>query len=126
MNPMSVEAEILDVSAGWDAALLANDAVAVANFMTDDWVYVGPTGATARADIVDSIANGVLAHHTMLTVGAPRVAVHGDMALLTAHKLSSGTWRGDAYTADEWISEVWVRRDGRWQCALSQKSAAEP
>jgi hypothetical protein len=62
----------------------------------------------------------------MQAVGPSRVAVHGDAAILTARKRSSDTWDDDAYTADEWISEVWVRRSGIWLCALSQKSPAEP
>ncbi len=121
---MSIEAEVLAISAGRDAALVANDAEAVAASMTDDWVYVGPTGATPKTDIIGWIATGRLAHHTMDTIGRPRVAVHGDTVLVTAHKESSGDWDGVAYTADEWISEVYVREDGRWRCALSQKCPA--
>lgn len=49
---MSIEDDILAISAAWDAALVANDAAAVASFMADDWVYVGPGGATPKADIV--------------------------------------------------------------------------
>ena len=61
----------------------------------------------------------------MQPVGPQRVAIHGDVAILTARKASSGTWDGAPYTADEWISEVFVRRDGRWTCVLSHKAAAE-
>lgn len=114
MNVMSTKAEILAVSAAWDAALVANDAEAVASFMTDDWVYVGPTGATPRADIVDGIASGQLAHHSMRPIGRPRVAVHGDTVVVTARKASTGTSNGAAYAADEWISEVYVRASRSW------------
>ena len=103
---MSAEADVLAVSAAWDAALVTNDADAFARFVTDDWVYIGPAGATSRADVIDSIATGRLAHHTMRTIGEPRVAVHGDTVIVTARKASSGTWDGVAYTADEWIAEV--------------------
>jgi ketosteroid isomerase-like protein len=113
------------VSAAWDAALIRNDAPLVAGFMTDDWVYVGPTGPTARADLVGWIASGRLAHHTMTVVGGVRVAAAADTVLLTARKASSGTWDGAPYTADEWISEVFVQSGGVWRCALSHKTAAE-
>ena len=118
---MSIEDDILEISAAWDAALVANNAVAVASFMADDWVYVGPTGATPKADIVGWIASGRLAHHTMQMVAPARVAVHGDTAIVTARKASTGAWDGVAYAADEWISEVYVRHDGKWLCVLSQK-----
>ena len=118
---MSIEDDILEISAAWDAALVANNAVAVASFMADDWVYVGPTGATPKADIVGWIASGRLAHYTMQIVAPARVAVHGDTAIVTARKASTGAWDGVAYAADEWISEVYVRHDGKWLCVLSQK-----
>ena len=108
-----------------DAALIANDATAFASFVTDDWVYVGQTGPVSRADIEDWIASGRLVHHTMRTIGTPRVAVHGQTVVVTARKASTGAWDGRAYAADEWISEVFVRQDGRWRSALSQKCPAE-
>ncbi len=121
---MKVEDQIREASAAWDAALIRNDAPLVASFMSDDWVYVGPTGATPKADIVGWIAAGRLAHHTMTVVGRERVVLVANTALLTARKASSGTWDGVPYTADEWISEVYVQTGGAWRCALSQKTPA--
>lgn len=46
------EADVLAVSAAWDAALIANDATGFAEFVTADWAYVGPAGATSRAVFV--------------------------------------------------------------------------
>ncbi len=123
---MHTEAEVLAVSASWDAALVANDPVGFAGFVTNDWVYVGPAGATSKGDIVNAITAGRLAHHTMRTIGVPRVAVYRDTAIVTARKASTGAWNGVPYDADEWISEVYVRQGGRWLCALSQKCPAEP
>jgi ketosteroid isomerase-like protein len=123
---MTVEDDVRAVSAAWDAALIRNDASLVAGFMTDDWIYVGPGGATPKADIIGWIASGRLAHHTMTVVGGERVVPAGGAVLLTARKVSSGTWDGAPYTADEWISEVYVQTDAGWRCAFSQKTAALP
>jgi uncharacterized protein (TIGR02246 family) len=123
---MTIEDEVRAVSAAYDEVLISNDASMVASFMTDDWVYVGPDGVTPKADIIGWIASGRLAHHTMTTVGTDRVARAGDAVLVTARKASSGPWDGVPYTADEWISDVYVRADGRWRCALSQKSVIPP
>ena len=121
---MTVEDDVRAVSAALDAALIRNDAPLVASFMTDDWVYVGPTGATSKADIIGWIASGRLAHHTMTVVGGERVVRAGDIVVHTARMASSGTWDGAPYTADEWISEVYVQTAGAWRCAFSQKTAA--
>ncbi len=123
---MTVEAEANAVSAAWDAALIKNDAALVASFMTDDWVYVGPTGPTPKADIIGWIASGRLVHHRMSVVGAEHLTRAGDTVLRTARKASSGAWDGTPYTADEWITEVYVRAHGTWRCAFSQKTAVGP
>jgi hypothetical protein len=83
---MTVASEVLAIAAAWDAALVRNDAEAVASFMADDWAYVGPTGATPKADIISWIASGQLAHHTMETIGAARVSAHGNTAVVTSRK----------------------------------------
>jgi ketosteroid isomerase-like protein len=122
---VSTEDELLAVSAAWDVALVDNDASTVASFMADDWVFVSPSGITPKAELIAWIAMGRLAHHAMAPVGPTRVAIHGDIAILTARKVSSGTWDGAPYTADEWISKVFVRRDRRWTCVLSHKATKE-
>lgn len=121
---MTVEDDVRAVSAARDAALIGNDASLIASFMTDDWVYVGPTGATPKADIIGWIASGRLVHHSMTVAGGERVASAADTVVVTARKVSSGSWDGVPYTADEWISEVYVQTDGAWRCAFSQKTAA--
>lgn len=118
---MGVSAEVLAVSAAWDEALVRNDAEAVAAFMADEWVYVGPTGPTPKADIIGWIAGGQLAHYTMEQVGDARVVGYEDSVVVTARKRSTGAWNGEPYEADEWITEVFVQRDGRWLGVLSHK-----
>ena len=120
---MTVEDDVRAVSAAWDAALVSNDAPLIAGFMTDDWVYVGPPGATPKADVIGWIAAGRLAHHTMTVLGEQRVVTAAGAVLLTARKASSGTRDGTPYTADEWISEVYVPTAGTWRCAFSQTTA---
>ena len=122
---MAIEEDVRAVSAAWDGALISNDAPLVAGFMTDDWVYVGPAGVTPKSDIIAWIGSGRLAHHSLTVVGVERVVRAGEAVLVTARKESSGTWEGVPYTADEWISEVFVQADGRWRCALSQKTPAD-
>jgi ketosteroid isomerase-like protein len=121
---MTVEDEVRAVAAAWDEIVVGNDAELVGSFMTDDWVYVGPSGAVTKADITGWIASGQLAHHSMRVVGGERVARVGDAVVLTARKTSSGSWDGTPYTADEWISQVYVQTPGGWRCAFSQKTDA--
>ena len=123
---MRVEDQIRAISDEWDAALIANDAGAVAGFMSDDWVFVGPTGVTPKREIIDWIESGRLAHHSMQVTGKVRIVVNGEVAVLTARKASTGTWEGTPYAADEWLSEVYVKQGRRWACILSHKCPGDP
>ena len=120
---MSIEDDVRAASAAMCEALISNDASLVASFMTDDWVHVAATGVTTKADIIGWIASGRLAHHSM-TVVSERLVRAGDAVLVTTRRASSGSWDGTPYTADEWVSEIYVKTDGRWRCALSHKTHA--
>jgi ketosteroid isomerase-like protein len=123
---MRVEAEIEAVIAAWDQALIANDAEAFARFVTDDWVFVSGDGITTKADIAGWIAAGRLAHHSMRAASERRIAVHGETVIVTQRSLSTGAWDGAPYSADEWTTDVFIRKGGEWRCALSHKAATRP
>jgi ketosteroid isomerase-like protein len=119
---MTIEEQVRAAAAEWDRIVVGNDADEVGSFMADDWVYVDSTGPVTRADILAWIATGKLAHHSMQVVGEQRVARAGNAVVLTARKTSTGSWEGTPYSADEWISQVWVPTPDGWRCAFSQKS----
>ena len=119
---MTIETEIRAYGAALDAALVANDAPVIAPFFADEWIAVGPDGPTlSKANLIEWVATGRLAHHSMRTIGEPRIVAYGETAITTARRASTGTWEGVAYVADEWMTEVYVRRDGVWQCVITQK-----
>ena len=119
---MTVEDEVRAEAAEADAVLIGNDAELIANCWTDDWVAVDATGVTSKADIIGWIASGRLQHHSMRTVGGERIARVGDTVVLTARKASTGTWDATPYEIEEWISQVYVRSDGRWLQAFCHKA----
>ena len=45
--------------------------------------------------------------------------IYGDVAVVVAHGTNRGQWQGSPFEADEWVTEVFVRRDGGWRCAVS-------
>jgi ketosteroid isomerase-like protein len=121
---MTVEDEVRAAAAESDAVLIGNNAELIAAYWTDDWVAVDSSGITPKADIIGWIASGRLQHHSMTTVGGERIARVGDTVVLTARKASSGTWDGASYTVEEWLSQVYVRSEGRWLQAFCHKSAS--
>jgi uncharacterized protein (TIGR02246 family) len=111
--------QIIELAQDWNTAIVSDDADRIAEFVTDDWVLVSWTGITAREDFLSYVRSGVLGHSRMQGVDEPRVRVYGDTALLTVRVLSTAQYGGHDIDADEWTTDVFVRRDGRWRCELT-------
>ncbi|MFP5282260.1 MAG: nuclear transport factor 2 family protein [Actinomycetes bacterium] len=113
-------AEFLTVAQEWSTAMAANDAARIESLMTDDWVIVSDAGISVRELFLSAIASGELTVASVDFVAAPRVRVYGDTAVRTVRVATTAYYQADRYDADEWVTDVFVRRDGRWRCALSQ------
>jgi ketosteroid isomerase-like protein len=49
-----------------------------------------------------------------------RVRIYGDTAIVTALTATKGKFSGEGFTTQERATDVFVKQNGRWQCALSQ------
>jgi len=48
-----------------------------------------------------------------------RVRVYADAAVVTAITSTEGKFMGQEFSTQERATDVFVRRDGRWQCVLT-------
>ncbi|MFE0674645.1 DUF4440 domain-containing protein [Streptomyces sp. NPDC058867] len=104
----------------WCAALVANDAEAIARFTTPDWTFVAGNGITPGSTFLKLVASGDLTHDTMNLDVERVVSLSDTTVLVTTHGTNSGTYRGDPFSADEWATDVFVWDGERWRCALTQ------
>jgi len=103
----------------FNQAMVSNDIARIRACVTEDWVLVTPeVGVVPAARILHVIETGQLSHDTM-TKDVVRVKVYGDVALVTARGQNTGQYQGQPLDADEWITDVYRRVDGRWLCALT-------
>jgi ketosteroid isomerase-like protein len=121
-----VAAEVVAVGDAWAAAIVANDADRIADFMADEWVIVSASGVSPASEFLGLVRSGALTHSAFRRAGTARVRVYGDSAVLTARVANTAHHAGIDYDADEWTTDVFVRRDGRWRCVLSHITAADP
>lgn len=115
----AVRQEILILTEKWAKALVSNDADAIGAFMSDDWVIVGQNGITKKRDFLPSVESGELTHETMELIGEARIKIYGDTAILTGRVTNNGHFNGQPFSADEWTTDVFVRRGGNWLCVHS-------
>ena len=126
LTPDPVEEELLAVGKAFAEAIVANDPDRIASFVTDDWVIVSDTGISPGTAFLALVASGDLTHSAMAEVGRPRIRILGPTALVTARITNTAHYQGRRFDADEWTTDVYVRRDGRWLCALTHYTAATP
>lgn len=121
----TTEEELVTLLDDWGAAIVSDDADRIAAFTDDDWAIVSWTGITSRDDFLAFVRSGALGHTRMEGVGERRVRVHGDVAYISVRVLSTAQYGGDDIDADEWTTDVFVRRDGRWRCTLTHLTPAQ-
>ena len=113
------EQELLAIAADWAAAMISNDATRIGSFMDDDWVIVSERGVSSKEHFLSFVESGALTHSAFDMVGEPRVKIYDDTAVITARVTNTAFFGGQRYDADEWTSDVFLRRDARWLCILS-------
>lgn len=119
---------LVAVERDWSAAIVANDPDRIGSFMTNDWVIVSGRGVGSREEFLGHVRSGDLTHSAMRDTGSFRVRVYGDAgdtAVVTGRATNTAYFRGRRFDADEWVTDVFVRRDGRWKCALTHLTTAE-
>lgn len=121
-----VQAELVAIADDWAKAIVSNDAERIASFMADDWVIVSESGVSPRERFLSIIRSGELTHSAMDRVGDARVRVYGDTAVFTARVTNTAHHAGRRFDADEWTTDVFVKRKGRWLCVLSHITAGGP
>lgn len=125
----ATHAEFHALLEAWAAAIVADDADRIGAYAEPDWVIVGPEGGPGSRDaFLAYVASGALTHSQM-AFEVLDVRLYGDVGIVLAHGTNRGTWQGEPFTADEWVTDVFVRRGDAWRCALTALTpnyAADP
>jgi ketosteroid isomerase-like protein len=117
---MSTEQELKEVEEEWTRAILRNDAHAIGEFISPDWVIIGPDGAIIeRSRFLGAIESCDLTHESMES-DEMRVASYSETAVLTAKTRSRGSFQGRPFNTLERSTSVYTRVNGLWLCVLTQ------
>jgi ketosteroid isomerase-like protein len=116
--------EFTEIENAFNDAMVSNDVGRIADCISDDWVLVTPeVGPVSREGMLEAIASGRLTHDRMVKT-LVRAKLYGDMAVVTGRGQNTGTFRGAPIAADEWITDIYRRIDGRWRCVLTHLTPA--
>lgn len=114
-----MEEELLKLEKAFAEAIVSNDVDDIARFVADDWIIIDPNGEIVdRTRFFEVIKSGALMHDMMESEDF-RVRVYGDSAVVTAVTHTEGKFMGEEFSTQERATDVFVKRDGRWQCVLT-------
>ena len=117
--------EFTAIENAFNDAMVSNDVDRIASCTSDDWVLVTPeVGPVSREGMLAAISSGTLSHDMMVKRLA-RVKVYGDMAVVTGRGQNTGLFKGQPIRADEWITDVYRKLDGKWRCVLTHLTPAQ-
>lgn len=116
---MRPEEELLKLEKAFAEAIVKNDLEGIGRLVTDDWIIIDPNGEIVdRARFFEVIKSGALTHDMMESEDF-RVRVYGDNAVVTGLTRTKGKFMGQEFSTQERATDVFVTRDGRWQCVLT-------
>lgn len=124
-NHEQIKQELLTLGAEWAEAMVANDADRIGSYMADAWVIVSDRGISTKQDFLSYVESGALTHSAFEMASDARVKVYGDTAVMTIRVVNTAHFGGQTFEADEWATDVFVKREGKWLCVHSHITAVD-
>ena len=116
----SEETALIQLERDWDSAFLLNDTAFIDRVLAREFVAVYPDGSTG--DRTTELANAAAFNQKIdsSTLDDFTIQLHGDTAVVWFRRTLVGPSKGQRLELTYRYIDVFVRRDGRWQCVASQ------
>jgi len=120
------ERELIQLENDWAKAYLARDVKALDQIAAEGWAFTGADGDVySKAEDLADVASGAFVA-TVFEMADVKVKIFGDTAVVTGRQTVRATYKGKDASAVYRITDVWQRRDGRWQAISSHLSRPAP
>jgi len=119
---VSVEQTLMQLERDWSQASLKKDIDTLNKIMADDWVNIDFQGkVVTKAQTIASLKS-VLPATQAAGLGEMKVRVFGDSAIVTGSDTGKSGSKGKEVIEKYLWTDVFVRRNGRWQAVASQST----
>ena len=118
----AAEQTLIQIEQEWSQADLHKDAAVLNRILADDWIGIDFEGAVLnKAQALRGIASGSAALESTV-LRDMKVRVYGDTAVITGTDTEKGEYHGKDSSGVYLWTDVFVRRNGRWQAVSSQST----
>ena len=118
----TVEQELIKLENDWAQAYLVRDLKTLGRIEAEEWICTAADGTVlSKKDDIGDVASGAFVA-TVFDMADLKVQVYGDTAVVTGRQTEKATYKGKDASAVHRITDVWIRRDGRWQAIASHLS----
>ena len=121
----TAEQEVLKVENDWNQALVRRDTASLQRFYADEYLYTDPDGLVwDKTRDLANLTSGSAARLSAFKLDETKVHIYGDVAVVTGRNTITGVFERvySDLSGSYRFTDVFVKRNGRWQCAASQAS----
>jgi ketosteroid isomerase-like protein len=119
---MTDEQQLRDIQQRLADAWLRHDQAAIAAVLAPEWSVTQPDGSILTREAVLTRFFDAAAFDSMV-VDDVSVLLFGDAAVVRGHTRARATMSGTAVTGNIRFTDLFIKRDGRWQAVASHASA---
>ena len=105
-------------------ALLLCDTKALSDLIADDYTFTNPLGDVANKSLLMTGIDSALVLYSVDTKNV-KVCVYGDTASVSGNATVVGQYNKQAINGQYRYSDVYMKRDGRWQVVATQAVCVE-
>jgi hypothetical protein len=118
----SVEETLIGIEQDWSQADLKRDAAALDRILAEDWTGIDFEGAVlTKAQALKGIGSGSGSLESTV-LRDMKVRIYGNTAIVTGADIEKGEYHGKDSSGTYLWTDVFVRRNGRWQAVSSQST----
>ena len=114
------EQALADLEMEWAGAVKQRDVGKIDRLQAEEFVFTDPAGRTwTKARALDSIKAGDLEIDSF-ELSDVQVKIYGKTAVVAFAITWNGRFQGNDISGPQRMTDVFVKRAGRWQCVASQ------
>jgi ketosteroid isomerase-like protein len=118
----SVEQILIQMEQDWSQADIQRDATALNQILAEDWIGIDFEGTILnKAQALQGIGSGSGSLQSTV-LRDMKVRVYGNSAVVTGTDTEKGEYHGTDSSGKYCWTDVFVRRNGRWQAVSSQST----